>query len=158
LKNHGKEPHNFQTVKCCERKFEEIEKDFQNQITQLNEDFGMVEDFTKFVVLNNRHDIERKFRDNGKNNNSVIGTVNTCVDSMEFIVGGGLHNEIGLVNDCLDNLYKGLKRQKLDTVCDTIKKFLDAPKSEGGVGCSPGQHHGGQYNGKQPKLILTFMR
>ena len=95
LKNHGKEPHNFQTVQCCERKFEEIETDFQNQIRQLNEDFGVVEDFTKFVVVNNRHDIERKFRDNGKNHNSVIGTINTCVDSMDFIVGGGLHNEIG---------------------------------------------------------------
>ena len=128
MKNHGKEPHNFQTVQCCERKFEEIEKDFQNQIRQLDEDFGVVGDFTKYVVVDNRHDIERKFCDNGKNHNSVIGTVNTCVDSMEFIVGGGLHNAIGLINDCLDNLYKDLKRQKLEPICDIIKTFIDAPK------------------------------
>ena len=73
--------------------------------------------------------------------------------------GGCLHNEIGLVNDCLENLFKGLKRQKLEPVCQLIKTFLDSAKSDGGLGCTPAQYHGGQYNGRDRdtlKLKVEF--
>ena len=124
-----------------------MEVNFQEQIDRLDEDISEVEDFAEFVVLNGRNDLERKFRVAGKSHKSVIGQINSCVDSMEFALGGCLHNEIGLVNNCLENLYKALKSQNLEPVSEVIKKLLDSPKSNGGLGCSPGQYHGGQYNG-----------
>ena len=42
----------------------------------------------------------------GKHHGSVIGRNNSCVDSMEYVIGGGLYNEIGLGNDCLKILFE----------------------------------------------------
>ena len=36
----------------------------------------------------------------------------------------------------------------MEDVAEDIRTFLDSPKSAGGAGCSPGLHHGGQYNGE----------
>ena len=38
--------------------------------------------------------------------------------------------------------------ENLENVCDDIKHYLDSPHASGGAGCTPGQHHGGQYNGE----------
>ena len=132
-----------------------MEKNFQEQIHSLDEDLSGVDNFAEFVVVNGRNDLERKFREAGKKHKSVIGQNNSGVDSMEKAMGGCLHNEIGLINDCLDNLHKGLKRQKLESVTEVLKSFVDTPKSRGGLGCTPAQYHGGQYNGKR-RFIYPF--
>ena len=127
-----------------------MEKHLKDQIEDLDEieDFNDVDEFCEFVFNNDRNDIERVFRDKGKHHNSVIAKVNSGVESMDFAMGGELHNEIGLVNDMLGNLFKNLKSENMEDVCDDLKTFLDSPKSAGGAGCTPGQHHGGQYNGE----------
>ena len=130
-----------------------MEKNFQEQIDSLEEDLSGIDNFTEFVVVEGRNDLERKFRDAGKKHRSVIGQNNSCVDSIDHLLGGCLHNEIGLINDCLENLYKGLKRQKLESVIEDIKSFVDSPKSRGGLGCTPAQYHGGQYNGKRKRIF-----
>ena len=43
----------------------------------------------------------------------------------------------------------------MENICEKVKSFLDSPKSEGGAGCTPGQHHGGQYNGKDVAKIFN---
>ena len=148
LKDHGKEAHNFNTVKCCLRTFDSMKGHLQDQIEDLDEDLSGVDDICDYVFKNDRNEIERKFRDRGKHHKSVIAKVNSGIESMEYALGGELHNEIGLSNDCIENLCKDLKTEKMETVCETIKTFLDSPKSADGAGCSPGQHHGGQYNGE----------
>ena len=72
---------------------------------------------------------------------------------MEHSLGGELHNEIGLANDWLKHLYSDLKSEKLDSSCSEIKQYIDSPKRLGGAGCTPGQHHGGQYNGRPNDLL-----
>ena len=143
--------HNFETVKCCIRQFEDIEKNLKNQIKGLGKDYDYLSDnvdkFFEFSEVNQRNDLERKFRVRGKNHKSIIGKVNSGVESMNHVIGGELHNEIGLCNNCLDLLFSDLKKEKLEKISDNIKVFLDSPKSAGGGGCTPGQHHGGQYNG-----------
>ena len=67
----------------------------EDQIEALDEDFDSIEAFSEAVFKDGRHDIERKFRDKGKLHGSVIGRVNTGVESMEYVLGGPLHNEIG---------------------------------------------------------------
>ena len=58
-----------------------------------------------------------------------------------------MRTSLGLCNNCLDLLFSDLKKEKLEEISENIKVFLDSPKSAGGGGCTPGQHHGGQYNG-----------
>ena len=55
--------------------------------------------------------------------------------------------EIGIINDSLKLLFSALSSENMTQVCDNIKQYLDSPKSAGGAGCSPGQYHGGSYNG-----------
>ena len=154
LKNHGKKAHNFETVQCKERSFDDLKVKFKEQVECLGEGLiSEVDNFAEFVVINGRNDIERKFRDFGKHHKSLIGQNNSAVDSIDFMCGGCLHNEIGLVNDCLDNLFKGLKRQKFENVCEVVKSFLDSAKSDGGLGCTPAQYHGGQYNGRDALVM-----
>ena len=116
-----------------------------------------VDSFFEWVNTNERNDVERQFRDNGKHYQSVIGKVNSCVDSMEFTVGGELHNEIGVGNDIIGLLLKELKKQKLEHAAEDLKKFLNSPKSAGGAGCTPGQHHGGQFNGEIIDFLLNIL-
>ena len=126
-----------------------MDKNLQDEIKALNEtDLSDTGDFLDFVTKNERSDIERKFRNRGKHHKSIIGKVNSGIDSMEFALGGELHNEIGISNNCIDHLYEDLKNENLENVCDEIKISLDSPKSAGGIGCSPGQHQGGQYTGE----------
>jgi hypothetical protein len=101
LKNHNGVKHNFETVKCCVRQFDVMEGHLKDQIKGLGEEFehlsDNVNDFFENIDLNQRNDVERKFRSRGKNHKSIIGQVNSGVKSMEFEVGGELHNEIGLI-------------------------------------------------------------
>lgn len=167
LRNHGsaEQGHNFKTVDCTLRDFGEMRNHIENQIsklTDLEEKYKTVEEFFKYAVDNDRNDYERKFRVRGKHHDSVIGRNNSCVDSMEYVLGGGLHNEIGLVNDCLKILFDGLDGEELTAVPEEIRTFLDSPRSVGGAGCSPGQYHGGQYNGKRfysffMSLVIPFL-
>lgn len=62
--------------------------------------------------------------------------------------GGDLHNQIGIGNDALSDIYKSLNSAGFNQVVCDIKKFLDSSKTVGGAGCTPAAHHGGQYNGK----------
>ena len=155
LKNQGNARHNFQTIECGQRHFAETGDNFAKQLQHLREDFSDIEDFTEYVVKNNRHDLERKMRDYGKECKSVIGPVNSCVESVNHIMGGGLHNEIGLVNDWIGHLYRSLEEQNMRHVCDDVKALINAPQSDGGVGCTPAQHHGGAYNGKHWIYFFT---
>ena len=123
-------------------------RDQISDIEDLEEDFPDVDNFFEHVIQNDRNDYERQFRVKGKYHNSIIGNNNSGVDTMECAPGGSLHNEIGLVNDSIKLLFKALESEQLETVCTAIKQYLDSPKSAGGAGCSPGQYHGGQYNGQ----------
>ena len=67
---------------------------------------------------------------------------------MQFVLGGPLHNEIGIGNDVLDQLLSELSEKGLESVCASIKTYLNTSKAENGAGCTPGQHHGGKYNGR----------
>ena len=152
LKKHGTAAieHNFNTVKCQLRDFGRMKQHLKDQISDLEdleEDFIDVSEFFEHVITNDRNDYERQFRVKGKYHNSVIGNNNSGLDSMEFALGGELHNEIGIINDSLKILFSDLEKENLNAVCTDIKQFLDSPKSAGGAGCSPGQYHGGQYNG-----------
>ena len=153
LRNHGSEEqeHNFETVKCTLRDFSEMRNHIEAQIselTDLDEIHKTPEEFFKYAIDFDRNDYERQFRARGKLHSSIIGRNNSSASSMEYVIGGGLHNEIGLVNDCLKGLFDGLVKEELASVPGDIRGFLDSPRSQGGAGCSPGQHHGGQYNGK----------
>ena len=134
------------------RKFDVMENHLKDQIKSLGGEFkdfsDDVDGFFDYVNVHERNDTERKFRTQGKHHKSQIGKVNSGVESMEFALGGELHNEIGVANDTLELLFKNLKSEELSSVCDDVKVFLDSPKSAGGAGCTPGQHHGGQYNGE----------
>ena len=129
------------------RSFEDTGGHLDDQINQLDEEFEDRNNFIKTVFEDDRHDIERIFRERGKFHKSVIGEVNSGVESMEFVLGGPLHNEIGVGNDCLDLLLKELSDVKLDSICTLIKTYLNTSKATGGAGCTPGHHHGGKYNG-----------
>ena len=153
MKKHGAETeeHNFNTVKCKLRVFQKMKEHLVDQISDLGdlqEDFTDVDNFFEHVIQNDRNDYERQFREKGKYHHSVIGNNNSGVVSMEMAPGGSLHNEIGLVNDSIKLLFRALESESLDQVCTVIKQFLDSPKTAGGAGCSPGQYHGGQYNGQ----------
>ena len=119
-----------------------------DQITRLHDDCITVENFDETVIKGEKHEVERIFRDRGKYHESVVGPVSTGVESMDCVVGGPLHNEIGIGNDLLDQLMKELAECELNSVCDEIKQFLNTSKAEGGAGCTPGQAHGGKYNGE----------
>jgi hypothetical protein len=93
---HSVQEHNFNTSKCKMRSFESIKSHLQDQVNDLNEDFDSIESFAEAVSRDERHDLERIFREKGKNHNSVIGRVQTGVESFEYVLGGPLHNEIGL--------------------------------------------------------------
>ena len=120
----------------------------EDQIAALDELFQDVDNFIETVFTDERHDIERSFRENGKHHNSVIGVVNTGVESMHYVLGGPLHNEIGIGNDCLDQLERELSDKRMGSVSASIKSFLNTSKAVGGAGCTPAQHHGGKYNGR----------
>ena len=161
LKNHGsaEQEHNFETVDCKLRDFDEMRKQIEDQIselTDLDEKYKSIEEFHKYAIDNDRNDYERRFRVRGKHHGSVIGRNNSCVDSMEYVIGGGLHNEIGLVNDCLKILCEGLDSEELTSVPGDIRGYLDSPRSVGGAGCSPGQYHGGQYTGKSFQIFFRL--
>ena len=127
-----------------------MKQHLKDQISDVEnlENITEVDDFVEYVNTEENHNIERQLREKGKFHNSVIGNNNSGIDSMHFALGGELHNQIGLCNDCIKNLFSDLKSESLDNVCDEIKHFLDSPHSAGGAGCTPGQHHGGQYNGE----------
>ena len=108
-----------------------MEKNFQEQIDSLKEDLSGIDNFAEFVVVEGRNDLERKFREAGKKHRSVIGQNNSCVDSIDHLLGGCLHNEIGLINDCLENLYKGLKRKNWSLLLKISNHLWTAP-SQGG--------------------------
>ena len=153
LRNHAsaEQEHNFKTIDCKLRGFGEMRNHLKDQISELMDDDVKCmppEEFFKHAVDSDRNDYEREFRVRGKRHGSIIGRNNSCVDSMDFVIGGGLHNEIGLVNDCLKILFDGLDKEELDSIPGAIRSFLDSPRSDGGAGCSPGQYHGGQYNGR----------
>ena len=124
-----------------------MNKDFEDQISGLKENLQNGDNFIETMVESDRNDVERKFRIKGKQHNSVIGRNNSGIESLEFAVGGDLHNQIGICNDSLTRLFEDLISENLESVSEDIKTFLDSPKSSGGAGCTPGQHHGGQYNG-----------
>ena len=73
---------------------------------------------------------------------------------ISIFLGGDLHNQIGIGNDALCDLFKGLDKAGLSNVVCDIKNFLDSSKTIGGAGCTPAAHHGGQYNGKD--IIKVF--
>ena len=130
------EEHNFMTGKCSVRSFTQMETRLKDQIKSLKEPFDSIADFKRAVYEDDRHDLERVLRAKGKNYDSVIGVVNTGVESFEFVLGGPLHNEIGITNNILDQLINELSLEG-----------LDAEVAAGGAGCTPAQHHGGKYNG-----------
>ena len=70
------------------------------------------------------------------------------VDLILNFSGGDLHNQIGLGNDALTDLYKNLSSAGFNQIVSDVKDFLDSSKTIGGAGCTPAAHHGGQYNGK----------
>ena len=148
------EQHNFQTNPCKARTFPEMRIQLENQIKCLGEPFDSIEDFKEEVFKNGRHDLERMLRARGKKFQSVIGDVNSPVESFDYVLGGPLHNEIGISNDVLDHLIKELRDGGFDDVVRDINKFLTTPKVAGGAGCTPAQHHGGKYNGKDAVKIL----
>jgi hypothetical protein len=125
-----------------------MKKDFEDQISDLKENLENEDNFIETLVESDRNDVERKFRIRGKKHHSVIGRNNSGIESLEFAIGGDLHNQIGICNDCIARLFEDLNSENLESVSEDIKTFLDSPKSSGGAGCSPGQHHGGQYNGE----------
>ena len=125
------------------RQFEDMKKHFEDQIADLNENFVDSDNFIEDAVESQRNDFERHFRNKGKTHKSIIGRNNSGVKSMDFCVGGELHNEIGISNNILEKLFDDLKSEDMEEVCDNIKTLLDSPKSAGGLGCSPGHHHGG---------------
>lgn len=54
---------------------------------------------------------------------------------------------LGKVNNALDDLYEELKKGDLEPITELVKDCIEAPKSEGGVGATPGKAHGGDLNG-----------
>ena len=140
--------HNVDTKQCKQRSFEEMKVQLEGQIHDFGEDFENLDNFSETVFKDERHDVERSFREKGKYHESVIGVVNSGVESMEYVLGGPLHNEIGIGNDVLDQLFSELSEKQMDPVSAVIKTFLDTSKVAGGAGCTPGQHHGGKYNDK----------
>ena len=66
-----------------------------------------------------------------------------------------MHNQIGIGNDALENLYNGLLKAEMPEVVEKIKKFLDSSKTGGGAGCTPAAHHGGQYSGKDIAIVFA---
>ena len=158
LKKHGtkEKEHNHLTVTCQLRDFGRMKQHIMDQISDVDtvENLSDPDDFFDYVNKNDRTDIERQFRLKGKYNSSIIANNNSGIDNMEFSLGGELHNEIGQCNDWLKHLYSDLKSEKLDSACCEIKQYLDSPKRLGGAGCTPGQHHGGQYNGRQQKYLF----
>ena len=53
----------------------------------MTEDFGDRESFIETIVESDKHEVERQFRDKGKNHHSVIGRNNTGIESMDFALG-----------------------------------------------------------------------
>ena len=147
LKHHGKKEkeHNHLTSNCQLRDFVRLEKHIKDQISDIDsvETFSDPGEFFDYVNKHDSNDIERKFRLKGKYHSSVIANNNSGIDNMEFVPGGELHNEIGLVNDWFKHLFCDLRSEKFETACCDIKQYLDSPKRSGGAGCTPGQHHGG---------------
>ena len=153
LKSHSGQ-HNFQTKQCSARNFPQMRLHLENQIKELKEPFESVETFKRDVFENGRHDLERLMRTRGKKFTNVIGDVNSPVESFDFVLGGPLHNEIGIVNDVIEQLIRELNEAGLKDAVAEITKYLNTPKAAGGAGCTPAQHHGGKYNGKDALKIL----
>ena len=57
----------------------------------------------------------------------------------------------------MDRLFSDLKSENFENVAQDIRTFLDSPQSCRGAGCSPGLHHGGQYNGENFLAVLVFL-
>ena len=55
----------------------------------------------------------------------------------------------------LKDLYDALEKENFTEAIDNIKSMLNSSKASGGVGCSPGQAHGGAYNGKDISKIIS---
>ena len=51
------------------------------------ESSGAITEFFDWVYDNERNDVERLFRDEGKHHQSVIGKNNSCIESMEYAPG-----------------------------------------------------------------------
>ena len=120
-----------------------MEKHFQDQISDYPGDLSELSDggdFIEMAVKAGRNDIERRFRDKGKRHQSVIGQNNCGIESMDFTIGGELHNEIGISNNIIESLYSDLRNEGLGNISAAIKILLDNPKSAGGLGCTPGAH------------------
>ena len=101
LKKHGaaEEEHNFTNSTCQPREFEKLRKHLDDQISDIQDldpEVRESEQFFKYVIDNDVNSLERKFRDRGKHHCSVIGKNNSPCDSIQFCLGGSLHNEIGL--------------------------------------------------------------
>ena len=69
------------------RDFNQMKSQLADQINDLGEDLINVDNFNEVVSKQERHDIERLFRLKGKSHGSVIGLVNTGVESMEYVIG-----------------------------------------------------------------------
>ena len=95
-----------------------MKKDFEDQISDLKDNFGDIDNFIESVVESDRNDVERSFRNKGKKHHSIIRRNNVGINSMECAVGGDLHNQIGISNDCIDRLYGDLKSEDLENICD----------------------------------------
>ena len=57
----------------------------------------------------------------------------------------------------MDRLFSDVKSENFENVAQDIRTFLDSPQSCRGAGCSPGLHHGGQYNGEKFSAVLVFL-
>ena len=90
-KHSEKGQHNHKTVKCQIRSFDSLSENYQNQIRKLN--FSSIEEFKENVDMTECNEYERVFRNNGKKNKSVIGDNISGVNSLDYYVGGDLHNQ-----------------------------------------------------------------
>ena len=154
LKKHGEKDfkHNHKTIKCNLRTFESIEEKYRDQVREFG--YENIADFESVNDVWEDIEFERKMRGKGKNHASVIGRNCSPLESMEFSCGGDLHNQIGCGNDALKQLFEALDDENLSETKDEIKTVLNSCKAAGGVGCSPGQAHGGAYSGKDITKIF----
>jgi hypothetical protein len=146
LKKHGEKDfkHNHKTIKCNLRTFESMEENYRAQVRGLG--YENIADLEADKDVWEDIETERKMRTKGKNHASVIGRNCSPVESMEFSCGGELHNQIGVGNDALKQLFEALDDEVLSESKEEIKTVLNSCKAAGGVGCSPGQAHGGAYS------------
>jgi hypothetical protein len=55
--------------------------------------FSSIEEFKENVDMTECNEYERVFRNNGKKNKSVIGENISGINSLDYYVGGDLHNQ-----------------------------------------------------------------